>query len=167
VVLTWTVMSVISTAEYSKDRTVLSISSTSCFPSVSLNPFTYASPLNTFLVHQHSIFFLSLLLAFCCFLISCSFIILLLFSVVLQLSYFIPPVHRPLPLLIACTMFRIWVFIFIFVTLTFLSCLFWCLASLWQQKPDTWGSLLPRVLHGTITIGIQEGWWWWSLYVVF
>jgi hypothetical protein len=78
------------------------------FPSVSLNPFTHASPLNIFLVHQHSIFLapsVSLLplphLLFCyatavpvyfysllCY--SCP--ILFLFPVMLQLSHFLPPV---------------------------------------------------------------------------
>jgi hypothetical protein len=68
------------------------------FPSVSLNPFTHASPLNIFVVPSVSL----LLFPYLLFLF-----ILLLFSVMLQLFHFIPPVFRPLLLLIAGTMFQI------------------------------------------------------------
>jgi hypothetical protein len=69
-------------------KTVIIFSPTVChFPSVSLNPFTHASLLNIFLVHQHSIFVVpsfSLLLFPHLLFLS----ILLLFSVMLQLSHF-------------------------------------------------------------------------------
>ena len=127
-------------------------------------------PLWIFFLFINIPFFLSFLLVCWCF-ISCSSLFYFYSLLCYSCPIFFLLFYCPLPLLIAGTMFNIWVFMFIFVTLTFLSSLFWCLAVVCPnvtEKPDTWGSLLPRVLYGTITIGIQEeGWrWWWSLYVV-